>query len=104
MQKVPMTCRKTSDYVWALVMCGKNFRLCTGVEDVWEKLPITHGEVGIPEPQCGCGVNVKRTEEKEKMYIFYHIGNDKKAHSIPIGGGGDIIFIDSRGHITTCEK
>ncbi len=52
-----------------------------GVRDVWEKLPITHGEVGIFEPQNGSGVNVKCTKEK-KVYIFYRDDNVKEP--IPI--------------------
>ncbi len=80
--KAPMTCGKTSNYAWVLVMCGKNFRLRSEVEDVWEQLLITHREVSILESQCGCSVNVKYTEENEKTYIFCHIGNAKGPVSI----------------------
>ncbi len=72
MREVSMTFGKTSDYTWVLVTCGKNFQLHTGVRDLQEKLLITHGKVGILEPQPVRGVDIKHIEEKKNVHFLPH--------------------------------
>ncbi len=65
-----MTCRKTSNYTYALVTCGKNFQLHTGIGDMREKLPRMHGEAGVLVPQHGHARECKKHTDGKRKHTF----------------------------------